>query len=444
MSSVPSDLFSSATPDEMGSEIESSQPEGIEIPEDAPEPEAPVEEPVEEPEAEPQAEPEPPADDLPEGVRHGKDRSGKEGLWVEPSRWATIYDNGYKVLKQFEQIAGGPLTEEAFKVYNRAYMGQERLFSDLLSGEPESQGKVLQYFLEEGARALGEGEIGKDPAIPLAQTFYDTIKTHPEAYANLRMQAARDLVNEMYEEFGKSGNRDGWISVGHLANALGMPYRKAEDLQTFAATQADPLAAKDKRIQELETQLNGRQVNNQAAQLDQWANDTKQKVTQAVLSDAVSPALAETKAAWEKVQGGKEAFAELVEGKLHSAVRQTLKEDARFLDRIKLLDQNARRAPSAQKRAEYAEQIRQTYVNRAKLAVDALKPGIMQDAARFFKAGNDANHQRRQAAQSQRTPQGTASPVPRSIAPANLVSGAGDRFDPGEAARQTARLIAGM
>lgn len=369
-------------------------------------------------EAEPIVEAQATEDELPDGVRKGQDRSGKQGLFVTPERWKTIYDGGYKALKGLEAIAGEPVTPDLFKVYNEAYLGQERLFGDLLSGDAKAVGSVLNHFLQEGARAMKDGEVGTDPIVPLAQQFYASIQQHPEAYAALRMKAGTDLVTEMYAEAAQSNNRNLWLATGHIAKTLGLPFKKSDEMESFAKVQTDPVRTLQQENQTLKAQLNGRNTNTQAAQLDTWHATTKQATLNAILNEAVTPALSEIQTAWSKIPGGKEAFKDLVQDRLHSQVMRTMNEDARFEGRMKLLRDNAARATSAQRRAEIGEQLKQLHVHRANQAIEAHLPAIKSFAANAFKERNAATHQRRENAANHRAPGGSGTPVKRSIVPA--------------------------
>lgn len=373
-----------------------------------------AEEEVEEPVAEA-------ADELPEGVRKGQDRSGKKGLFVTPERWKAIYDGGYKTLKTLEGMAGEPVTPELFDTYNRAYIGQEKTYSDLLGGDPKGVGAVLDHFIQEGARMHKEGEVGVDPIVPLANTFYDKIQaSHPEAYAALRQKAATHLIEEMYAEAAASGNRNLWLSAGHIAKTIGQPFKRSDEMEQFAKVQTDPVRMLTQERDQLKAQLNGRSTTSQAAQFDSWNNATKQTTLNAVMNDAVIPALSDIQAAWGKLPGGSEAFNDLVRDRLHSQVLKTMAQDTRFEDRMKLLRSNAARATSAQKRNEIGEEIKRAHVQRANLAIEAAKPAVVAFANKTFKEQNDAKHARRQAAANHKAPSGPGAPVKRSLVPAGM------------------------
>jgi hypothetical protein len=358
--------------------------------------------------------------ELPEGVRKGKDRNGKDGLWLTPQRYEQFH-GAHKALREFEEIAGEPVTAKVFDTYNRAFLGQEKMYGDLLSGDPQAQAAVIQHFLSEGAQALENGDIGKDPIVSLAGTFYGTLKeSHPSGYAALRMNAAKDLIEELYQEAASKGSKNLWDSTGHVALSLGLPYQKSDEMATFVAQATDPIVSLQKRNQELEAQLTGKQTTNQAAQFDSWRVDQGKQLETAVLDEAIAPALSEIQAAWAKIPGGKDAFQDLILNRLHSKVRETLRADTRFQERIKLLLGNARRATSAQRRSEIGAQIKQLHISRASSAVQTHRPEIEKFANRAFKEQNDATHQRRQVA-AKRVAPGSGTPVKRSLVPTNGV-----------------------
>jgi hypothetical protein len=407
--------------------IQPAESEG-EVPDDAV-PEAEDELPVPETPEEPA-----PAAELPEGVREAT-INGKKEMRLTPQRYE-LFHGAHKTLREFEQMAGEPITPDTFDVRNRAYIGQEKLYGDLLSGEPESQAKVLGHFFDEASQAFQNGEVSADPSISLAQTFYDTLQAKsPDAFAHLRMKAADSLVNEMYQEAQRTGDRNIAVSASHIAKALGIGYKNDNDIAQLLATRSvstDPITSLRAEKARLEQQLNQQATTKATEQYDSWKSTTVKAVTSGVLSEAVSPSLETERKAWEKFPT---QFENLVVAPLNKAVKQTIGQDSKFGERIQLLEQAAKRA-TAQKRGEIAGQIKQLYINRAKLAVDAHKATVLREAATLLKQGNDATHQRRAAAQQQRGPRGPQVPAPASIAPKQVVN-PGGIFD---AKAETARL----
>jgi hypothetical protein len=422
---------------DLGVPGEVDEPAGDETPAD----ETPVED--EQPDAE-EAPAEPPADpaaELPDGVREVTDAKGKKEMRLTPQRYETFH-GAHKTLRQFEEMIGEPLTPEAFNVRNAAYMGQERLYTDLLSGEPELQSNVLNHFLDEAQRAVDEGEVGANPAISLGQAFYETLqKRSPDAYAHLRMRQATDLVSEMYSEAHRAGNPALARSASHVAKALGLKYKNETEISQYLATPRsadDPVATLQAENQRLKQQIDQGTAATRTEQFQSWQSKTKQEVTTGVLKEAIEPSLTSERKAWEKYPT---QFENLVATPLNKAVRSTILADKNFVNRVTDLDKLAHRATSEQKRNEYAAQIKQLYVNRARLAVDAHKGPIMREAAALLKQGNDATHARRNTAQEQRRPTGPQSPAPRSVIPGRDVVNPGGVFDSKAEVARLARLV---
>jgi hypothetical protein len=468
---APADLFSGGaadtSADTSSTETSSASPAEIETIESPAsfegQEEAAIEEPPQEEAEQPvegQEEPQQaaPQEELPEGVVQGRDSNGKQGLFVEPSRWKNIYGN-HQLVQQVSEALGEPATLEGLQLRNDAYIAQERLYTDLTSGDLESQSKVLDYFFDEMARARDEGEIAGDATVPLAQTFYQTMRDRSDdGFATLRMMAARDLVGEIFQEAAATGDESLWLSAQHLARALsnvgkevtdisqvrsmaqrmGIPfYTKAEMQSLTARNGSDMLAQVRAENERLRAQIEGRSTTSQAAQFDDWFTGMSQSVNQAVLDEAVKPALAPVEKAWSQFP---DDYNRLVVEPLHREVAKTVRADQGFKARIDLLHAQARRAASAQRRNAIGQQIQQAYVNRAKLAADAVKKPILQFAANRLKEQADQNHARRQVAQNRTAPRGQSGTVPRSILPNNFPQ-MGDVYDPKVAVQQAARLL---
>lgn len=475
-SMAPADLFADTGGDAAvadtaaaGADAGAPQEETFETPEtfegDQPETEEPEPETEEEePETEEQpgetkpGQQQPQTEELPEGVVRGKDRNGKPGLFVEDNRWKNIYGN-HQLVQQVSEVLGEPATLEALQLRNDAYIAQERLFTDLTSGDPQAQGAVVDYFLDEMQRARQEGEVGVDPAVPMAETFYTKLREKsPDAYATLRLNAARDLVEEMFHEASASGDESLWLSAQHFARAIagvrkdvadiaqvraitqrmGIPFYAKAEMQGLARG-TDPVARLQAENARLNSLVNGKSTNDQAAQFDSWFQTTSNSVRSSILDDAVKPALATVEPAWKQFPND---YQDLVVDRLHRRVTETLRNDAGFNQRIKMLSDQARRATSAQRRDEIGQAIKQAYVNRAKLAVDAVKKPILEFAANRLKERADQTHARRNGAQNRTTPKGASGTVPRSLTPNGLIQ-MGDKFDPDVAVKQARALLGG-
>jgi hypothetical protein len=146
-------------------------------------------------------------EELPEGVTRGKNSSGKPGLFVEDSRWKNIYGN-HQLVQKTSELLGEPVTMEALQLRNDAYMAQEQLFTTSRAATRKPRAHSSTIFFDEMKRAKDEGEVGVDASVPMAQTFYSTLREKsPDGYANLRFTAARDLLTEMFTEAAEKRRR---------------------------------------------------------------------------------------------------------------------------------------------------------------------------------------------------------------------------------------------
>ncbi len=415
--------------------------------------ETPEEEPVAAAPADPNAEA------LPDGVSKGKDRNGKEGLFVTPERWKTIYDGSHKTIQQVSEIIGEPATLESLQLREQAFQAQEMLFNDINSGDPKAQAKVVNYFLDQMNTARESGETGIDATVPFAQTFYAAVKEKsPDGYANLRLMGARDLATELFDAAARNGDPDLFTSVQHIVRAItgapkgtdsagvraiaermGIPFHSKAEMANLAKG-ADPVQQLRQRNQELEAQLNGRTTTSQAAQFKSWQTETETSIDQGIAEDAVQPALAAVAKAWEKFPN--EYKANVVD-KLHSKVAEIVMADPRLKAKVSALQNRAKMATSAQVRAQLATEIRQAYTNRAKLAADpqgGTFRAVINDANKILTGLSNSTHARRSAAQGRTAPtRGAQGSVNRSITPGSgMPNGI---FDPSVAVRQGAEAL---
>lgn len=98
-------------------------------------------------------------------------------------------------------------------------------------GEPKNTGSSLDHFLDEMAR------LGVDASV---QAFYTALREKsPEGYAALRLQAARDLIGEMFREAAVNGDEGLFQSAQNFVRALcsaGKGPFDAAQLAAFRAT----------------------------------------------------------------------------------------------------------------------------------------------------------------------------------------------------------------
>lgn len=363
-----------------------------------------------------EAQPEAAVDELPDGV-HAVDRNGKKEYRLNETRYQAFH-GAHKQLREFSELAGEPMTKEAFEIRNNALLAENRLYGDMLSGDPESQGKVIQFFFDQAKEAMESGAVAGNPMVPFTQTFYQNLRsTDADAYAALRHDAAKDLIEEMYGEAAAKQSKGLFLSAGHIAKALGLSFKPEAEMPEFFAKrgEVDPVSAKDRQIQDLQAQLNGRNQQTAEQQFNAWRSETGRTIQAAIVDEAIMPALSSIadQGYWKTHP---DAFKDLVVSRLNSSAQDAIKKDAGFGARVAELDKAAKRAVSEQRRGEIRAQIKQLYVNRAKLAAEASMGQVIKDANDRVKGQNAATHQRRQAAQNHRAPSG-GSPVKRSLVP---------------------------
>src|SRR5208282_3868406 len=196
-------------------------------------------------------------------------------------------------------------------------------------------------------------------------------------------------------------------------------------------------AALQRRNQQLEAQLNQRTGSTAAERFAEWNKSHVQNVNKAVFDDAVTPALSSVAELWKEFPDDYQRY---VIDPLNREVTQAVRGDQMLDTQIRDLNAKARRATSESVRQQIGDQIRQLFVNRAKLAADRAKGPILKSAADVLKARSTQNNQRRQAAQTRTAPQGTGSPVRQSVMPPEMGFKNGI-FDSSTALKQAAALL---
>jgi len=401
-------------------------------------------------------------EELPEGVRKGKDRKGKEGYFLEENRYKTFHGN-HQVVQQATELLGEPLTMEAIDLRNQALLGNERLWTNLTSGDPAAQADVVTEMMKEMKGALEIGETGVDPTIPFAQTVYSALKKDGgDAYAGLRFQAGKDLIGEMFDHAARIGDMHLAASAQHIArtiNGIGpkpadwtdaqylshvrevtarseTPFYTTDELDGLVKGE-DPNSAKDRRIAELESQLNGRARTGTAEQFDTWSRNHVQSVNKSVFDDAVSPALAAVANNWKQFP---DDYKKHVVDPLHREVTAIVKADPVLNQRVTDKITQARRATSEQVRQRIGEEIRQLFVSRARIAADKVKAPILKTAADWLQWKSQQTHDRRNGAQTRTAPKGPSAPVQHTLVPETTGFKNGT-YDPAIAARMAMQAL---
>lgn len=442
ISMAPKDAFSGLTDDAPVDDAPAPDPPADDAPTVDPPADEPDETVVEDAPAEPAAaDATPSPEDLPEGVRKGKDAQGKDRFFLNETRY-NAFHGSYKLAREAGELLGEPLSIDGLKLRNDALRLNETLFSNLTSGEPESQAIVVRDILAQMNTARENGEVGVDPTVPFAETVYDNLREHsPDGYASLRLRAARDLVEEMFDEAARAGDEHLFSGAQHFARKvagigpkpadmtdaayiaqvrevcgrMNIPFHAITEMQGLG--KEDPVAVLARENAQLKAQINGRSAPaNTAEQFQTWHRGNVQDINKAILDDAVKPALASVEAAWKSFPAD---YDSLVVDRLNREIMKAVNGDAGVNQRAAELKRQAQRATSEPVRQRIGEDLKRLFVNRAKLAAEALAPPILKFAADSLKGRSDATHERRNGAQNRTAPKGTSTPVNRSAVPDN-------------------------
>lgn len=378
-------------------------------------------------------------EDLEEGIIKSKDAKGKYKYQLDENRYAKVYGD-YKMAREASDLLGEPLTLDAIKLRNDAWQAQERLFDHVTSGEPTRQADVVNFLLSEMKSAQADGETGVDPTIPFAEIVYSSLRDNaPDAYAHLRLQAARDLIGEMFELAASTGDEALGSSMGHAARALAgigprsanetpeaylqrvrevtgqsqLPFYTPDEWKGLARTE-DPQARLVIENAELKAQLNQRSGPAPTEQFATWNKSNSEAVNAAIFEGAVKPALSSVEESWKD---WKDDYQRLVVDPLNSEVTKAIRGDQDLAQKTADLRARARRATSESVRQSIGDQIKELYVNRAKSATDKIKGPILKFAAEALQGRSATKNGRQSAAQTRTAPSGTGTPVRQSVLP---------------------------
>ena len=403
-------------------------------------------------------------EELPEGVSKGKDRKGKAGYFLEENRYKTFHGNHQLARQAAELMNVETLTLDAIRVREEALQANDKLFSDLTSGDPTAQGGLVDFMLNEMKSARDAGEVGVDPTVPFVEQVYTRIRDNaPDAYAHLRMMGARDLVGEMFELAAGNGDKNlaaaaqrmaltlanvppraaGMTDQQYLAqikditNRVGIPFYAPDELAQLVKSE-DPVAKLQRENAELRAKIsNPGKASDPAEQFGAWKSGVSKAVNSALKDDVVMPSLTSVQDAWKNFP---KEYDDLVVGRLNRLVVQEINADANFNSKIAALDARAKRAASAQVREQIGQEIKTAYITRANIAANRHKPDVLKFAAESLKGRSDASHERRSGAQTRTAPKGTSAPVKKSVV-SNMPVMKDGIFDSKTAMQQANKLL---
>jgi hypothetical protein len=381
----------------------------------------------------------PVAEQLEDGVRV-VERNGKKEYRLSDTRYPVFLESLH-LRRELEQrlvpdsVDGKPVSVDdirsALKLREDTYLGNQDMHLDFKAGDAvkytDDKGTpischqaFIKHWIEQGQKAIQNGDATEDPFIGLAATLFDTAaKSHPEAYAQIQSRAARQLLDDVYEEAANqmAANKDDtnlFYAAQHFEKLLFSKYRKSDG--------SEVVVQREQRQQPRRSQPqngNGPQpVARPDAGTQRWDNfrvktDTDSK---SAIRTEVEGSLAEIKNAY--VKAGLPDTYEAVLDRLNSLVHKELKGDAEWQRQLRIELRNAQISNSEQRRQQIGEIIARRHATRAKQIIARSIGAIKAEASKALKVNLDAAHGRRAAAQEKRTPAG-GGPAPRgSLIPA--------------------------
>ncbi len=388
----PQPVADEVAPDETEGAEEEADPEENETPVAEEDP-APVEAKIE-------ADP-----DLPEGVTV-RDKNGKKE-WVFPeARGRNIY-GGYKSAQAVEQIFGEVLTPEAAQQRQDAYVAQEMMIGDYMSGDPRFLTQLAQW----SQLAQENGEVERSPLRQLVSSLPQMLieMGDRETIDAMAKPLLRHQLDELYEVAVQTNDRNLLLSLQHIDNRKFQTFKKEAELLN-----PDPLAKREQDVKTREEKLAERDRREAQVSYGKWQEEAVAAVKGAV-NDELGKALQPIEASYAKFPT---EFA-AVKDMLHREFRQRLQSDPAFQATLKREDHRAANAKSPAIREAVKAEMEKQYRAKAQWFFDPTKnPRVKQvfsERANAMKERSAATHQRQQVAASRRDPGSAGSPVPQRV-----------------------------
>ena len=371
--------------------------EGVEEePESEPEPAATEEQPVE---AKPEGE------ELPEGVRV-VEKDGKREYRLKESRYKTVYD-GYKNAQAAEEVFGEMLTPEVAKARQEAFVAQEAMISDFMSGDP----RFIRQLAQWSRFAQENGEVSSNPLRQLATAIPGILNEigDRETLDALAAPMVRESLDFLYNVALERKDDNLLAAIQHVDNARFGSYKKREQLAPV-----DPLTKREQELNAREAKLKERDRNEAQASFGKWQETTSAAIRSAV-DQELSTVLEPIKAAYAKFPTDFQAVQDL----LHKEFQQKLKGDEAWQARLKRDSNRAANASNPEVRNAVKSDLEAAFRAKAKWFFNpSSNPRVKQilsERASAMKDRSAANHQRQQTAAARREPGSVGTPVPQRV-----------------------------
>jgi hypothetical protein len=388
---------------------------------DEPEPAA-EDAPVEDEPAEEQVEEEAPAEvaakdeegvDLPEGVTVREKANGKKEWVFNENRGRNIYE-AYKAAQGAEEVFGEPLTTELAQSRQNAFVDQESMIADYLSGEPQAEGRFLNQLANWAQAAQENGDVRHNPLHSIASKLPQFLAEQggTEAFEALAAPVIRMQLDALYQEALGEDQKDLFASIQHLDKRLYGTFRKRADIAA-----PDPFARREAELNAREAKLKQGDSQRSQASHQEWHAKTLTGIKTAV-EDAITEKLGpEVIKSYEKFPVDLAAVKTLLRQELH----ERLKNDAAWQKELKSANNRAANA-SPEIREQIREGLTARYRAKASFWTDPVRnpkvAEILRQRSAVIKQNSDAKHQRLQNGAQRREPGTIGTPAKRSVAAA--------------------------
>lgn len=406
------DMGGSDTPDAAVEDAEDSLPEAEGELEPAAEDESPIEDaPAEEEDPAPvEAAKDENGEELPEGVTT-RERNGKEE-WSWPKPRAQAIYSAYKTAQTVEGILGEPLTPEAIETRHNAFVQQESMIADFMSGDPGSESRFLSNLAKWSKSARDNGEVEHSPLRNIANQFPQFLlkSGDKEAFDAMAAPVFRAQFDEMYAEATAAGDDNLLFSLQRLDNRLFGSYKKKAEI-----TAPDPLKQREADLKAREDRLNQTHAERSRAELQDWQAKTTETIVGAVDDAIVEHLGANVVKSYEKFPTDFTA----IKASLRVDLQGRLKSDQSWQTELKKLDTRAANAKSPEVRESIREELKTRYQAKARFWMNPVRnpkvKEIMTQRAASIKATSDAKHQRHAESAARREPGTVGTPTRQTI-----------------------------
>ena len=354
-----------------------------------------------------------PGEELPEGVTV-RDRNGKKEYVLKESRYRKFHQ-AHVAMREAEKIFGEPMTSDVAQAYHQAYVSQETMLGDYLSGDPTLEDRFLGQLAHWSHAAQKTGEVRHNPLRSLFSKLpeflnrigdKETLQTISDPIVQARLQG---LV-KIGQTRAAAGDKNLIYSLQHVHDALFGKY--PTEAQLLAPP--DLLAEREAALAEREARLGSYDARQAQNELRAWESEAKGVATTAIdgeISSLLKPAETFYKSFPREFAGVKKLLREGFEA--------DVAKDSKFQLKIQAAYRRVKATNDPRVRDSIKEDLGKVVAAKAKMYFDPENNSevreILSQRAGAIKAQSQANHQRLQNGAARRAPGTVGTPAPQQI-----------------------------